>query len=128
MKNDINHVTKILDTVSRGYIQAVYFTDTGEADQPDSDADVDERFNFIVLSDCAEFLNYCQHNGLLDEYAALPSATWDSFGIDFWLTRNGHGAGFWDRGYGELGGKLTDAAKNFGGRDTFNDYGLLSFD
>jgi hypothetical protein len=24
-------------------------------------------------------------------------------GHDFWLTRNRHGAGFWDRGYGKLG-------------------------
>lgn len=29
---------------------------------------------------------------------------------DFWLTRNGHGAGFWDRGYGAAGEALSDAA------------------
>lgn len=33
---------------------------------------------------------------------------------DFHLTRNGHGAGFWDRGLGELGDTLTDLAKTFG--------------
>lgn len=33
---------------------------------------------------------------------------------DFHLTRNGHGAGFWDRGLGDLGDKLTDLAKTFG--------------
>ena len=33
---------------------------------------------------------------------------------DFWLTRNGHGAGFWDRGLGELGDKLTSAAEAWG--------------
>jgi hypothetical protein len=33
---------------------------------------------------------------------------------DFWLTRNGHGAGFWDRGYNEdLEKLLMDATKNF---------------
>lgn len=37
-----------------------------------------------------------------------------SFGHDFWLTRNGHGAGFWDRGYGELGDFLATWAKTFG--------------
>jgi hypothetical protein len=32
-------------------------------------------------------------------------------GHDFWLTRNGHGAGFWDRGYPDaIGNALTDAA------------------
>ena len=31
-------------------------------------------------------------------------------GHDFWLTRNGHGSGFWDRDLGQIGKKLTDAA------------------
>jgi len=34
-------------------------------------------------------------------------------GHDFWLTRNHHGAGFWDRGYGEVGERLTKAAHTF---------------
>jgi len=35
-------------------------------------------------------------------------------GYDFWLTRNGHGVGFWDRGYGEVGDKLTALADKYG--------------
>lgn len=35
-------------------------------------------------------------------------------GYDFVLTRNGHGAGFWDRGYGDAGDELTKWAKTFG--------------
>ena len=35
-------------------------------------------------------------------------------GHDFWLTRNGHGAGFWDRGLGELGDRLSEAARIYG--------------
>ena len=38
-------------------------------------------------------------------------------GTDFWLTRNGHGAGFWDRGYGDLGDKLTAFAEKYGNID-----------
>lgn len=38
----------------------------------------------------------------------------EMIGHDFWLTRNGHGAGFWDRGYGEKGDWLTAMAKPFG--------------
>lgn len=38
----------------------------------------------------------------------------DAIGHDFWLTRNGHGAGFWDRGLGELGDWLTKMSKPFG--------------
>jgi hypothetical protein len=32
-------------------------------------------------------------------------------GHDYVLTSGGHGAGFWDRGLGELGDKLTEACK-----------------
>lgn len=38
----------------------------------------------------------------------------ESHGHDFWLTRNGHGTGFFDRGYGEVGTHLTRAAKTYG--------------
>lgn len=37
----------------------------------------------------------------------------DRVAHDFWLTRNGHGAGFWDGDYVN-GDKLTEIAKSFG--------------
>jgi hypothetical protein len=41
-------------------------------------------------------------------------------GHDFWLTRNGHGAGFWDGDWPEASGKrLTDAAHAFGEFDLY---------
>lgn len=36
------------------------------------------------------------------------------FGHDFYLTREGHGTGFWDRYLGDLGRYLTDIAKSYG--------------
>src|SRR5579871_6212422 len=38
----------------------------------------------------------------------------EQHGHDFWLTRNGHGVGFWDRGYGEVGERLSEAADAYG--------------
>jgi len=40
---------------------------------------------------------------------------WDDeqAGHDFWLTRNHHGAGFWDRGKGAAGRRLTTAAQQY---------------
>jgi len=35
-------------------------------------------------------------------------------GHDFWLTRNGHGAGYWDGDYPTTGDELTEAAEAFG--------------
>jgi hypothetical protein len=34
-------------------------------------------------------------------------------GHDFILTANGHGCGFWDRGLGELGDRLTEATRGY---------------
>lgn len=48
-------------------------------------------------------------------------------GHDFWLTRNGHGAGFWDRGYPvDVGSKLSESAKVYGEIDPMpRDNGLI---
>ena len=40
-------------------------------------------------------------------------------GHDFALTRNHHGAGFWDRGLGDLGINLTDIAQSYGSVDVY---------
>jgi hypothetical protein len=45
-------------------------------------------------------------------------------GHDFWLTRNRHGAGFWDRWFGDspqakLGNLLSDAAHVYGSCDLY---------
>lgn len=41
-------------------------------------------------------------------------------GHDFWLTRNRHGTGFWDRGYSkEVGDALTDTAHAMGEIDLY---------
>lgn len=50
-----------------------------------------------------------------------PGYSWEHVGQDLWLTRNGHGAGFWDRGLGSYGLRLTDAAKACGSSDPWVD-------
>lgn len=57
--------------------------------------------------------------------AALCLFRWDAVmsdvqaGHDFWLTRNGHGAGFWDRGLGSTGDALTTHAESYGSADLY---------
>ena len=53
---------------------------------------------------------YAEHLDDLRQTSDGP-AQW---GHDLWLTRNGHGAGFWDRGYGPVGDRLSDAARALG--------------
>ena len=44
----------------------------------------------------------------------------EQFGHDTWLTRNGHGTGFWDRGYPQaVANRLTEAARGLGGCDPY---------
>ena len=45
---------------------------------------------------------------------------------DFWYTRNGHGAGFWDGDY-ENGEVLTDIADSFGEVSTYEGDDLLLY-
>lgn len=61
-----------------------------------------------AIVDCAKFQ---QENETLLEQAGDDSQN----GHDFWLTRNRHGAGFWDRGYpDEIGDALKEASQKFG--------------
>lgn len=66
-----------------------------------------------IASDCASFIWYNRRDlktsGLSPERA----------GHDFWLTRNRHGAGFWDEGLRTLGDRLTEAAHAYGTVDLY---------
>ena len=64
-----------------------------------------------MRSDCARFQK-ANKTLLREAYARGYSKA--QAGHDFWLTRNGHGAGFWDRELGEVGERLTDAAHAMG--------------
>ena len=109
-----------LDAFVRAYIAAAYFTDTGEDDQPPTDAELSNEARAAALEDCRAFARAA--HPLLRE--AVSRAGYDSAraGHDFWLTRNGHGAGFWDRtelDADELGDRLTVLAKEFGDVDLY---------
>lgn len=65
-----------------------------------------------AVADCRDFQK--ANRDLLAEVSELFSADDAQHGADFWLTRNGHGAGFWDRGYGKAGEDLSTAARVHG--------------
>jgi hypothetical protein len=94
----------------------VIATDDGETEDVQLDdyeaaPETKEKFR----EDCKEFCNFAAP--LLAEAVKRNGYTPERAGHDFWLTRNGHGAGFWDRGElkeGGLGDKLSEAAKTMG--------------
>ncbi|ATS93168.1 hypothetical protein SEA_PATIO_87 [Gordonia phage Patio] len=55
--------------------------------------------------------------GAARKYDTSDGDVWSHFGHDYLLTRDGHGAGFWDRGLGDLGDYLTAIAKTMGEHD-----------
>ncbi len=107
-----------LDSFVRAYITAAFWTwnevespggvdyrDTGCAEEHYSK--LSETALQSMEADCAKFE---QEN----ESLLAQAGDAEQNGHDFWLTRNRHGAGFWDRDYGDIGKKLTDAAHKFG--------------
>lgn len=101
------------------YIEAIYFTETGDGDQPGADATLSAYDKCKALNDCSAFMQ--AYRDLLVAHNIDPTQA----GHDLWLTRNGHGVGFFDRPevYGEqLAAELTRAAKAMGMHDvTFNE-------
>lgn len=98
------------DDFLAGYIACALWSSTGDdgenLDQYDRNDLSAEALNTIE-DDCAAFIFY--------NYRKLQRVgTMAQHGHDFWLTRNGHGAGFWDRGYGDIGDDLSNKAKTYG--------------
>lgn len=129
-----------LDDFTRHYlVAALWASTTSSADMPEPlDAyftidDIGPNFLNKAIEDCRDFQRQ-QHHLLARAYAfyiengnaAHPDAGSPEAcaGHDFWLTRGRHGAGFWDRGMGELGQLLTDAAHAAGEVD-FDQYDML---
>lgn len=114
-------IMKSDDQFFRGYVECALWSSIDDHDQPmDSNydySDIAEVTREAMLKDCQDFL--LRYAGLLDEYTDFYDYSYA--GHDFWLTRNGHGAGFWDRDEisDALGEQLTVAAKGFGEIDLY---------
>ena len=79
-----------------------------------------------MQEDCGKFKDPLR--GLLDLACQSPGYDASRAGHDFWLTRNGHGAGFWDRDElaEDVREKLSLAARRTGERDLYlGDDGLI---
>ena len=101
-----------IETVTTHYAICALWSSTDDTGEPlDDNYDVDDiapECLASMRSDCDDFVT-----ANLELIKSTGSSA-EQTGHDFWLTRNGHGAGFWDRGYGKAGDDLTDAAKVYG--------------
>lgn len=94
------------------------------ADMPEnveSGLDFDVATEEMALADCMRFVGM--------NWEIIKECNPEQVGHDFWLTRNHHGAGFWDRpevyGGKDNAEKLTESAHSFGERYVFEHNGQL---
>ena len=102
------------DRMTAAYIEAVYFTETGDDEQPPATATP----ALVVAQRCWQA---CRNfSEAIRDITLAPGVTEGQLGHDLWLTRNHHGAGFWDRPklYGEEQANLfTRLSRAMGGHD-----------
>lgn len=102
-----------IDEVTKHYAICSLWASTDDDGEP-LDAifgidDIDLKTYNRMRADCEQFLVY--HADLIDQ----SGMTAEQCGHDIWLTRNRHGAGFWDRGYpAAIGDALTQGAHLMG--------------
>lgn len=111
----------VLDNFTRAYIETALWTSSDESTEqggyPMDDShdaeDIAPETLARMIEDCLEFQDAVGDSILEDTERA---------GHDFWLTRNGHAAGFWDGDwatpspdpfYEDLGAYLTAASKHY---------------
>jgi hypothetical protein len=93
----------------KGYVEAAVFTN-GSVVAPIDDGTMKE-----IETDCRGF-----YDSNFDRIKDAP----EKAGVDFHLTRNGHGAGFWDGGWVD-GDHLTKEAKVYGTLELYLHEGVL---
>lgn len=97
-----------LDLFTQGYIEALFFTETG----PDNE--IPEGTPVSALSDAAwsRIKGDCKtfqglNRSLLENAYDAEGYDEEQAGRDFLYTRNGHGVGYWSRELGDIGDWLS---------------------
>ena len=131
--------TKPLDTFTLAYLETALWSSHDNSDPQTGGEPLDRNYGIDdidpetlarMIADCAAF--QAEHWGVFaaDGACLRCGPDFDEIGLaghDFWLTRNGHGAGFWDGDWSEEAAAiLTPAATAFGEFDLYvGDDGLI---
>ena len=118
---------KHLDEFTQGYLECALWSSTDQT-RDDGGDPLDDNYSpediapaslARMVADCAQFQ--------AENETDLSAGDDGRAGHDFWLTRNGHGAGFWDGDWPEeIGERLTRACKAYGSCDLIvGDDGLI---
>ena len=104
-----------MDQFTEAYIEAALWSTNDDDGDPLDDNyslfDIDADTLAAMVADCKRF----------QVENADDIATWEGrdtpeemAGYDFWLSRNGHGAGFFDGGWSDAGDRLQESSEAFG--------------
>ena len=120
-----------MDEFTLAYFEAALWSSTGDDDEPlDANYGIEDfapETSEKMIADCANFQE--RFGSLIEDDDPRESdeyGRWALAGHDFWLTRNGHGAGFWDGDWPKHGDELDKAAHEYGEFDLYvSDDGLI---
>lgn len=114
------HVPDNLDAFTTGYLEAVEWLLQG-SDDAELDRDKLRGFTRAAIRsakvDCRDFQE--AHGALLEEYLEHSGRDMSGAGVDFYLSRCGHGAGFFDRGNEPCFDALQEEARHYGNVDHY---------
>jgi hypothetical protein len=100
-----------IESTLRGYVACALWSSTDDNGDPlDDGRDYDDIPPETLAKMRADVTSFVTTNRADINRSALDD---EQIGHDFWLTRNGHGTGFWDRGIGAVGNRLSTACKAF---------------
>ncbi len=110
-----------LDAFTLAYVECALWSSTDNADDTGGEPldrnycprDIAPETMQVMAGDCADF------QSSFAELLGKSGLSSEQAGHDFWLTRNRHGAGFWDRGLGKVGDELTEMAHPYGSFDLY---------
>jgi len=117
----------VMDDFTLAYIECALCTTIDECEGSGGDTldaaydrdDLSSELRAKIVEDCYGFLTIPSVQEALVRAYATERYTASNAGHDFWLTRNHHGAGFWDRGLGEAGDELSRWAHSFSSCDIY---------
>ena len=115
-----------MDSFTIAYIEAALWSSTDNSDeQGGAPLDANYGLDDISPETLARIISDCK--AFQEAHADDIGSELERAGHDFWLTRNGHGAGFFDGDWeDDVGERLTEASHAYGSVDFYvGDDGLL---
>ena len=119
-----------IDEMLTAYIEAALWSSTDESDESGgepidknySEDDLTAQTRAKMKRDVTDFAR--KYGDVIESLGA--DYDWSQAGHDLWLTRNGHGTGFWDRDLPKEAAKiLSDGARVMGERHLYVEHGKI---